>query len=185
MSKKMQRDKRKLEGKQVSGRHKKFSQETYNRTAAAVDAIIDWYREQELYLEHNTLDPYGPDAVEWIGFRPVRYLEVAQRSAWKSGEWPAKWDPINIEERKLALFKLSLPCDYWVVSGDYKHALKISHEVVEKYISNLEEVSNAIFRSGEKFIRVPLSEFEHVDLDIVGTILEENRELLDKLTEND
>jgi hypothetical protein len=168
MSRKLKRDQKTQEktreAGRVSGKYKTFSKETYDRTAPAVDSLIQWYDKQDLYLEHNINDPYGPDAIEWFGFRPVRYLEVAQRSAWKEGKWPSKWDPLNIEERKVHLFKLSLPCDYWVVSSDYKNALKISHETVVKYINNLEEVSNATFREGEKFLRIPLEECELIDL---------------------
>lgn len=168
----MQRDRKKQEesrGKRVSGKYKQFNQDTYNLTAPAVDALIKWHTGWDIYVEHNHKDPYGPDAIEWYGFRPVRYLEVAQRSAWKEGDWSSRWDPVNIEERKIHLFQLSLPCDYWVVSGDYKNALKISHEVVEKYLSNTEEISNASIREGEKFVRIPLSECEQVDLTAVPT----------------
>jgi hypothetical protein len=166
MSRKLKKDqktqeKTRNEGR-VTGKYKQFSQSTYLKTAPAVGALIQYYQEQDLYLEHNTGDQFGPDAIEWLGFRPVRYLEVAQRSAWKEGEWPSRWDPLNIEERKIHLFKLSLPCDYWVVSGDQKNALKIPHHIVVKYINNLEEVPNAAIKSGEKMLRIPLNECELV-----------------------
>jgi hypothetical protein len=122
-----------------------------------VDTIISYMEDQGLVAREND-DRYGPDIVRWTGFKPTSYIEVAQRSAWREGEWPDKWDPVNIEERKIHLFKLGLPCEYWVVSKDLKNALIIPDHVVVSCMDTLEEVSNRAVRSGEKFIRIPLEQ---------------------------
>lgn len=168
MSKKLKRDVKKMLSTRTSrmtGAGKRFSREEYEETKRAVDVIIDWHEQHDCFVDANHEDPKGPDLIEWIGFRPVKYLEVAQRSAWKEGPWNQKWDPVNIEERKVHLFRLSLPCDYWVVSKDLKQALIIPYDTVLKYINNLEEVSNRAVRAGEKFIRIPLSECDQVCLE--------------------
>ncbi len=168
MSKKLQRDVRKqkaTKGARTSGAHKRFSREEFEETKRAVDVIIQYFEGQETHVDINHADRFGPDLIEWEGFRPVRYIEVAQRSAWKSGDWNPKWDPVNIEERKLHLFSLSLPCDYWVISKDFRNALIVRHEIVVRHSGKLEEVQNRAVRSGELFIRIPLDECEEIRLD--------------------
>lgn len=151
-------------GNRTSGKHKRFSKEEFNQTKAAVDQVIIYHDKIDTFVDYNHDDRYGPDLIEWYGFKPIKYIEVAQRSAWKQGPWSTKWDPVNIEERKAHLFRLSYPCDYWVISKDFKQALVVRHKTVLKYIDQPTEVSNRVIREGEKFIRIPLNECEEIDL---------------------
>jgi hypothetical protein len=164
MSRKLKKDAKALKDKTFTGSYKGFDKTAYEQTSKALDVVIDWYNSQDLFVDYNHGDPYGPDLVEWIGFRPSRYIEVAQRSAWRTGDWPTRFDPINIEARKQDLFKLSLPCDYWIVSGDYTKALVIKHDTVVQYLNSLQVISNRLVLNGEEFITVPLSECDQVDL---------------------
>jgi hypothetical protein len=149
-----------------SGKRKQFSQAQYDRhDAVAVAAVLrhldavegpEWGRVND--------DVYGPDVVVWRGFRPVRYIEVEQRSAWSGGPFPPAWTPVNIPERKLHLFNLGLRCDIWIISMDLKFALIIPDTVISEF-GVLEEFNNSEIRVGEKFMRVPLSECIQLSLE--------------------
>lgn len=166
MSKRLASDRKKLEKSRSqgqTGRRKQFSQSLHDThdipARAAVIAHLDsigiWAREND--------DIYGPDLVVWKGFRPVGYIEIEQRSKWTKGPWPESWDPVNIPERKLHLFKLGLKCELWVVSRDLRHVLVIEDHVVTS-LGRLEEFSNSQITIGELFMRVPLSSCNRVEL---------------------
>jgi hypothetical protein len=149
-----------------SGKRKQFSQAQFDRhDAAAVNAVLRHLEASEgpEWGKPND-DRFGPDIVVWRGFRPVRYIEVEQRSAWHGGDFPVGWTPVNIPERKLHLFKLGLSCEIWIISMDLKSALIIPDIVIGEF-GKLEEFSNSQIQSGEKFMRVPLSECIQLSLE--------------------
>lgn len=147
----------------ISGKHKRFSQEAYDRHDAAAVSAVQRHLDEEGEWARPNEDKYGPDLVIWQGFRPVRYVEVEQRSAWLAGEWPSKWDRVNIPERKLKNWQHGLPCDHWIISMDLKSALVIS-DYVFRTCGALEEFSNSVHASGELFLRVPLDVCEQYSI---------------------
>jgi hypothetical protein len=119
----------------------------------------------ELYAQGND-DRYGPDLVVWRGFKPAYYIEVEQRTGWKSGPWPESWAEVHIPERKGKFISLSLPCEIWVLSADAKAALIIPEGVIRQH-GQLKEFSNAKIESGELFYFIPVSECIQLELSSV------------------
>lgn len=145
-------------GSLTSGSYKSFSSSLYRQyDKQAAIAVLEYLESIDVWASPNE-DTYGPDLVVWEGFRPMRYVELAIRSAWTSGDWPPHWDPVRIEERKLKNFQLALPCEYWVICGDSSSALVVPSGVIERFKHTLHEVSNAQVSEGERFIQIPLEE---------------------------
>ena len=159
MSKQLARDRKTIaasRGKRTTGEQKRFDPASYaTHNASGVQAVLSYLDTIDLYATEND-DRYGPDIVVWRGLRPAFYIEVAQRTHWKSGDWPEKWNPIHIEERKLHLFRsLSLPCEYWIVRLDGKVALIVTDDAISA-CDEVVEIPNRLVRSGERFLCIDL-----------------------------
>lgn len=164
MSKKLTADRKRIsssKGKTTTGVKKRYSVKAHFETVEAVDYIIKYLQEQNIDARLND-DRFGPDIVVWKGLRPVKYVEVEQRLAWKTGP-TFPWDPVNVLERKLHLFDLALPTEIWVVNVDKTTAMVITGKVVAEF-GELKEIPNRQVQSGEKFVVVPREKVVYVDI---------------------
>jgi hypothetical protein len=167
MSKKLAKDRKKIhdsKGKTTTGVKKKYSVKAHFETVEAVDRVLKYLESQGIDARPNLDDRFGPDIVVWKGLKPVKYIEVEQRSSWKTGpKFP--WETVNVLERKLHLFDLSLPTEIWVISVDHSTALVIGHKAVAEH-GELKEISNRFVPQGEKFVVVPRDKCKHIDIRI-------------------
>lgn len=139
----------------TQGRWKTFSEEDYNfANAPAISAVLQHLDDECIFATEND-DKYGPDIVVWKGFRPHRYIEVEMRKGWKSGEFPATWNPVHIPERKLHYLKLGLPVEFWVLGESLDTALVIPDYIIEQH-GELREFQNARVANGELFSHIDL-----------------------------
>lgn len=160
MSKALKRDQKKLKDARTAaplGERKAFSRDAYQtHNDSAVTAVLEYLDDQDLWAQEND-DKYGPDIVVWTGFRPTSYIEVEQRTAWKTGPWPEHWAEIHIPERKGHMyFSLALPCEHWILSADSSNALIVPDYIIREHKDSLREFRNAKVKEGELFYHIPL-----------------------------
>lgn len=166
MSKKLSADRKRIQnsrGKTTTGVKKRYSVKAHFETVDAVEHTIKYLQSQGVDARLND-DRFGPDIVVWKGLRPSKYVEVEQRLAWKTGP-TFPWDPVNVLERKLHLFDLSLPTEIWVVCVDRTTAMVITGKVVAEF-GELKEISNRQVKEGEKFVTVPRDKVSYIDIRI-------------------
>jgi hypothetical protein len=166
MSKLLKKDSKRLSRARTEadvGRRKQFSTADYDQAAPAVAAVLTHLHSLGVHAVTNP-DNYGPDVIVYSGLRPSSYVEVEQRQGWRSGPWPARWDPVRIPERKWEMYtQLALPCSHWVVSADCTRSLNCYVDPTTTP-AILTEVSNSVHQSGERFYCIALSEWSELTL---------------------
>lgn len=169
MSKKLTSDRKRIQnsrGKTTTGVKKRYSVKAHFETVEAVDYVITYLQSQGVDARLND-DRFGPDIVVWKGLRPLKYIEIEQRLAWKTGP-TFPWDPVNVLERKLHLFDLSFPTEIWVISVDKSTAMVITGKTVAEF-GELKEISNRQVKAGEKFVVIPRDKVSYIDIRLTKT----------------
>jgi len=136
---------------------KPFEVEEYNQNHQVGRGAIRAYLDR---VGHFTLQPEDKYGSDLVSYRKVRH-EVEIKRVW-TGDWPSRWDTIQVPERKSHLSKSKVPVVIWVLRSDLTQAWVIRGDQLKT--EYLEEVPNTKVAAGEYFYRIPVDDCRLVDL---------------------
>lgn len=146
------------------GAYKKFSEELYKKyDEVACQRILDYVISTTGIYAMRNPDKYGPDIIQYNGFKPSSYIEVEMKLVWKSHQDTFPWDEINVPERKLKFLKVGLPISFWLLREDMNMAIVVPDYLLEA--APLIEVPNKFKPQGELFAKISVSQCQVIDMD--------------------